>query len=146
MKDEGKGRAVRLRMHHVGVVVKEIPRASSHYIENLGYEVKSEIIHDPVQTAFVQFFQLPGDSVYLELVAPDREESMLSNALKKRMILNHVAYAVEDVGVACRALRSRGMVVVREPVAAVAFRQVAWLIGRDQALIELVEQGSLRIL
>ena len=40
-----------------------------------GYEVRTPVIHDPLQTAFVQFLALPGDRVYLEFVSPDGPES-----------------------------------------------------------------------
>lgn len=132
-----------LTLHHIGVVVKDIPRAAAGYIETYGYEVKSAVIHDPQQTAHVQFLQLPGDAVYLELVAPDREASKLTNALKKGGGLNHVCYSTADIEAACRDLRGRGLFVLQPPVPAVAFdgRRIAWLMGPDGVPVELVERG-----
>jgi methylmalonyl-CoA/ethylmalonyl-CoA epimerase len=131
------------RLHHVGVLVQDITQAAEHYVRRLGFEVIGPIIHDPAQTAYVRFLRQPGDSVYLELVSPDRPDSKLSNALAKGGGLNHVCYAVDDIESACRELRSPGIYLLQAPVSAVAFpgRKVAWLIGRDRIPIELLERG-----
>src|ERR1700691_790199 len=106
------------KLHHVGILVKDIPEAAAAYISRYGYQIRSDIIHDPVQTAHVQFLQLAGDSSYLEFVAPDRPDSKLSNALKKGGGVNHVCYATTDIQLACRQLQESGMFMIQEPVAA----------------------------
>jgi|SRR5579884_179526 len=133
-----------LRLHHVGILVKDIPQAASDYIRRFGYEARTEIIHDPVQTAYVQFLRLPGESSYIEFVAPDRPESKLSNALRKGGGLNHLCYSTSDIEAACKQLRAEGLILLQAPVAAVAFsgRRIAWLMGRDALPIELVERGG----
>lgn len=132
-----------MNVHHVGIVVANVEAATAHYAGYFGYEVKSAIIHDPVQTAYVQFLKLPGDSVYLEFVSPDRPNSRLTNALNKGGGLNHICYCTEDIEGELRRLRSRGLFLLQAPVAATAFpgRRIAWLIGKDQIPIELVEMG-----
>src|SRR5262245_53951416 len=60
-----------ISLHHVGIVVADIARAREDYVRRFGYEVKSAVIHDIEQTAFVQFLRMPGDLTYIELVAPD---------------------------------------------------------------------------
>ncbi len=130
-------------LHHIGVAVPEIGAAASSYRERFGYEDESEIIHDPVQQAFVQFFRLPGEGVLLELVAPDGPESRLAGAVKNGTALHHWCYATDDIEAACAGLRGAGMTLVRAPVSAVAFggRRIAWLMGRERILTELVEKG-----
>jgi methylmalonyl-CoA/ethylmalonyl-CoA epimerase len=131
------------QLHHVGVVVKDIALATEDYVRRLGYEVRGPIVHDPGQTAFVRFLGQAGSSVFLELVSPDRPESKLSNALKNGGGLNHLCFVVDDIESASQELRSRGMHLIQPPVPAVAFpgRRIAWLVGRDRVLIELVERG-----
>jgi methylmalonyl-CoA/ethylmalonyl-CoA epimerase len=133
-----------LRLHHVGILVRDISSAAELYSARYGYQLKSGIIHDPVQGASVQFLELPGDPVFLEFISPDSPESHLSNALNKGGGVHHVCYAIDDMDMRCEELRRQGMTLVRPPVAAVAFggRRVAWLMGRDRALVELVEKGS----
>lgn len=133
-----------LRLHHLGMLVKDIAAAAANYVQSFGYEVKSEIIHDPVQTAYVQFLKLPGDAVYVEFVSPDRPDSRLSNSLNKGGGLNHICYSTEDIEADFRTLRACGLFSLQAPVAAAAFRgrRIAWLMGKDQIPIELVEKGA----
>jgi len=135
--------AMDLMLHHVGVLVKDIAAAAKDYTERLGYELKSGVIHDPRQTAYVQFLRLPGDRVYLELVSPDRATSKLTNALNKGGGLNHVCYATLDIEQTCSQLRAQRLFQISAPVPAVAFngRRIAWFMGPDQLLMELVERG-----
>jgi catechol 2,3-dioxygenase-like lactoylglutathione lyase family enzyme len=133
-----------LLFHHVGMLVDLIEKHSALYVERFGYELKSEIIHDPKQTAYVQFLAFPGQNVYLELVAPDAPNSFLSNALQKGGGLNHVCYSTVDIDAACDHLRSKKMLLLRPPTEAVAFdhRRIAWMKGRDNLLVELVERDN----
>jgi len=132
------------RLHHTGIAVPELAPALDRYVSRYGYEVCTGLIHDPTQRAYVQFLRLPGDRVYLELVAPDRQASRLSQAVERGGGLHHLCYAAADVPAACRELRERGMTLVRAPVPAVAFpgRSIAWLMGRDRVLIEVLEERS----
>jgi methylmalonyl-CoA/ethylmalonyl-CoA epimerase len=130
--------------HHVGVLVKDVARALERYTSDLGYQIRSECFHDPVQTAFVQFLALPGDSALLELVAPDGPESRLAIALKKNGGIHHICYSVPSIQNAVAALRDRRYTVISSPQPAIAFagRQIAWLMNRDHLLVELVERGQ----
>ncbi len=131
-------------IHHFGVAVEDISRMAAFYTDSLGYQLATEIIHDPVQGAYVQFLRLPGDTVYLELVQPDRPGSKLNRAVAKGGGLNHICYAVDDIEAARLGLRKRGFFLIAPPVPAVAFkgRRIAWLRGRDQVITELVERGG----
>ncbi len=133
----------KLTLNHIGVAVAAIPESAEFYVGHLGYTVESPIIHDPRQTAFVQFFRLAGDTAYLELVAPDGPDSKLAAAVRKGGGLNHVCYAVADIEAAMTQLDSIEMTTLCPPVPAVAFpgRRIAWLRGNHLA-IELVEAGK----
>jgi methylmalonyl-CoA/ethylmalonyl-CoA epimerase len=132
-----------LRLHHNGALVRDIPAATERYLA-IGYEKRTDVIHDPVQKAHVLFLRLPGDAVYLELIAPDGPESHLNAALDKGGGLHHLCYATDDIDAECARLRKTGMSLIRSPVPAVAFggRRIAWLMGRDRVLTELVEAGG----
>ena len=140
----GTGASVIRGLHHIGFLVPDIPTAAETYTRRYGYELTSDIILDPTQTAYVQFLRVPGDSVHLELVSPAGEQSKLSNALRKGGGLNHLCYATNDIEAACRFLRTEQMMLLQPPVAAVAFpgRRIAWLMGADRTPIELVESGD----
>jgi methylmalonyl-CoA/ethylmalonyl-CoA epimerase len=132
-----------LRLHHVGVLVADIPTEVERYVNRFGYEVRSDLIHDPVQTAFVQFVSLVSDPIYLEFVAPDGPNSKLSNALRKGGGVNHLCYSTQRIDDSVQQLWESGMFVLQSPVPATAFRgrKIAWLMGSDSVPIELVERG-----
>jgi methylmalonyl-CoA/ethylmalonyl-CoA epimerase len=135
------GGALITGLHHVGIVVDDIPTAADAYMQRYGWRPQTGVIHDATQTALVQFFQIPGDSMFHELVSPDSDQSKLTNSLRKGGGLNHLCYGTTDIEAACQQLRHDHMVLLQEPVAAVAFpgRRIAWLMGRDRTPIELVE-------
>jgi methylmalonyl-CoA/ethylmalonyl-CoA epimerase len=133
-----------LTLHHVGVLVPDIAAAAAEYVAKFGYRVCGPIVHDPVQTAHVQFLALTDSAPYVELVTPDGPQSKLSNALKKGGGLNHLCYTSSAIEEDCRRLRDEGLLLLQSPVAAEAFpgRRIAWLMGRDGIPIELVEPGE----
>jgi methylmalonyl-CoA/ethylmalonyl-CoA epimerase len=130
-----------MTLHHIGIAVRQIPEAVVEYVTRFGYQVAREMTHDPTQTAYIQLLQLAGSPVYLELVAPDGPQSMLTNAVKRGGGLHHLCYCTEDLEGSCRRLRSAGMYILHHPVKAVAFqgRRIAWLMGQDGIPIELLE-------
>jgi methylmalonyl-CoA/ethylmalonyl-CoA epimerase len=139
------GHLPEMSLHHVGIAVKDIHASADIYVRRYGYTPRTAVIHDPTQTAYVQFFQLAGDSCYLELVAPDGAESKLQNVIKRGGGgLHHLCYSVSDIAGDCARLRSSGMLLISAPIGAAAFhpRRIAWLMGRDRLLIELVERGG----
>jgi methylmalonyl-CoA/ethylmalonyl-CoA epimerase len=136
-----RGTRARLALHHVGYAVAHLEPATKQYAERFGYEVMSPVIHDPHQTALVQFLRLAGDSTYLEFVSPDGPQSKLMRAVQKGGGLNHLCYSTADLEASLAELHASGMLIIGEPAPAVAFggRRIAWLIGEDRLPIELVE-------
>ena len=132
-----------LRLHHVGILVRDIESAAREYVSHMGYSVRTPKLHDPAQTAYVQFLALPGERTLLELVAPDSPRSRLTNALRKGGGLNHLCYAAPDIEATCRDWRAAGFFLIHAPMPAVAFsgRSIAWLMNSDCVLMELVEEG-----
>jgi methylmalonyl-CoA/ethylmalonyl-CoA epimerase len=124
--------------------VKAIAPVSEMYVTRFGYEVRTPVIHDPLQTALVQFLSLPGDGVYLEFVSPDGPESRLTNAVRKGGGLNHLCYIADNLESASDRLVQSGMMLISPPQPAVAFRgrRICWLMGEDRLSVELVEQND----
>lgn len=98
-------------LHHIGIAVAEIAPATEAYTRMFGYVVESPVIHDPVQTAYVQFLRLPGGQSYLEFVAPDSPQSKLAAEAKRGSALNHMCYGVGDIYAAVAHLRDAGLVL-----------------------------------
>ena len=131
-----------LTFHHIGYAVRVIDPVSETYVARFGYDLSTPIIHDPLQTAYVQFLRLAGDQAYLEFVAPDGPESKLSNAVKRGGGLNHLCYTCGPMEEAIAHFESTGMRLISEPKPGHAFggRRICWLLGGDPLLVELVER------
>ena len=132
------------QLHHVGYVTREIAPIAETYVTRFGYELVTAVIHDPAQTANVQFFRLSGDQTYLEFVAPDGPDSKLRDAVKRRGALNHLCYMTLSLEEAVRHFEQQGMRLISELTPGVAFqgRRICWLLGDDMVPIELVERAS----
>src|SRR5947209_5299810 len=116
MGDDPQG----VRLHHIGYVTSSIEGAVAAYVSRYGYKVVTPVIHDPLQTAFVQFLQLSGEATYLEFVAPDRPDSYLTSTAK-RGGLHHLCFAAGKLELAIARLEENGMRLISEPKPAVAF-------------------------
>ena len=75
---------------------------------------RTPVIHDPIQTAFVQFFSIPGSDHYLELVAPDSETSKLREASRKGKPLNHLCHSCENIAHIVSFMKESGCMVIQE--------------------------------
>lgn len=134
----------RMVLHHVGYAVRNIEPIVDEYVARFAYELVTGIIHDPTQTALVQFVQLPGDPSYLEFVAPDGLESKLTQAVSRRRPLNHLCYATTGLESTVEHLEEQGMKLISalSPGVAFAGRRICWLLGEDNVPIELVERRA----
>ena len=133
-----------MRLHHIGHAVTSIETAAQSFCRRFGYQLASPLMHDPLQTAQIQFLQLAGEQTYLELVAPDRPDSKLASAVKRGGGLHHLCYTVAALEDAIDHLEAGGMKLISDPKpgAALAGRRICWLLGPDPVPIELVERRA----
>jgi catechol 2,3-dioxygenase-like lactoylglutathione lyase family enzyme len=140
-----EGARLSSRLHHIGIVVVDLPAAAAQYEKEFGYQiVPSAHGHDPVQTIYFQFLRPSTGGPYLELLAPDGPASRVVGTFKRGNALHHLCYATPNLEDDCARLGRAGMVLVHEPVAAVAFpgRRIAWMMGPERVLTELLEEGE----
>ncbi len=133
------------RLHHIGILVSDLARVAQNLISRFGYIAESSVIEDPRQTAFAQFLRLPGADHWTELIAPNGPESVLIGALKQRRGgTHHLCYEVVDIDASFEQLGNNSMTQITGPVPGIAFdgRRIAWLIDRDNLLVELLERGD----
>ena len=130
-------------LHHLGFVVSSISAAAADFAFSMSAHWDGEIIHDPIQRVRVSFFS-PADSrnPVLELVEPASESSPVNSFVKKGGGLHHVCYEIDDLESGLREARAVGLVIVSEPVPAVAFggRRIAWVVSKRRLLMELLER------
>jgi methylmalonyl-CoA/ethylmalonyl-CoA epimerase len=130
-------------LHHLGFVVSSISAAAPDFALSMSAHWDGEIIHDPIQQVRVSFFSAadPRNPVY-ELVEPGSEASPVSSFLKKGGGLHHVCYEIDDLESGLAEARAVGLVIVSNPVPAVAFsgRRIAWVVSKRRLLMELLER------
>jgi methylmalonyl-CoA/ethylmalonyl-CoA epimerase len=131
-----------LNLHHVGYAAQNIEAIVANYVALYGYVISTPIIHDPHQTALVQFLKLPGDQSYLEFVAPDGPQSKLSSAIREGGGLNHLCFTSGPLEATILHLEQNKMKLISDPKPGVAFagRRICWLLGKERLPIELVER------
>ncbi|MCG8923284.1 VOC family protein [Lentzea sp. CC55] len=134
-----------LRIDHVGVVTGDLAAAGI----GLGLMDMKNTYADDVNAYGVatSFWQCPGDTTSIELVAPVRPDAAVHGHLARLGPgLNHVAFEVDDIDADLLALQDRGAVLVDEkpcqggrPGLRVAFAHLGPATG---LLVELVDYGN----
>lgn len=132
-----------MRLHHVGIVVKDLTGYGEAYKTFLGLSQASAIFEDPIQKVRLQFWK-DTDGHLLELIEPAAPDSPVRKAIEKGGGLNHLCYEVDDMDQEVRTAVERGAVLAGAIVPAVAFggRRVAFLFLPKLNLIEFVEAAA----
>lgn len=133
-----------MRLHHTGIIVSDIAQGGKWLANALGCRASSDVINDPLQRVFVQFFQ-DIDLNFIELIAPASPDAPVSNLLSlKRNLLNHFAYEVVDLRMAAQTLRENGCIPLGEPLPAAAFggRHIQFFLTPLSFVVELIEQQA----
>jgi methylmalonyl-CoA/ethylmalonyl-CoA epimerase len=136
--------ALPLRLHHVGFVVANIETAMPGFLRSLAAEWNGQVFHDPLQKVRVAFLATRAQDPLIELVEPAGDDSPVLRFLQERGGgLHHVCYEVADLGEGLAAFRSRGALIAKRPLPAVAFggRRIAWVITSEKLLVELLEEA-----
>jgi methylmalonyl-CoA/ethylmalonyl-CoA epimerase len=130
-----------MKLHHVGVVVKDLASYGDAYGRLLGLTSDSEVFHDPLQKVHIQFWRDARGSL-LELIEPASEDSPVWRDAKKGGGLNHLCYEVADMDKQIEQSVQQGAMIARPPLPAIAFggRRVVFLYFLELGLIEFVEQ------
>jgi methylmalonyl-CoA/ethylmalonyl-CoA epimerase len=127
----------------VGFVVASIETSIKGFSESTESEWDGVVTHDPNQGVRVAFLRSKeaGDPL-LELVEPAGEDSPVIPFLKKGGGLHHLCYEVAGLEKQLEFIRSKGGLVTRQPLPAVAFggRRIAWVYTKNKLLIEYLER------
>jgi methylmalonyl-CoA/ethylmalonyl-CoA epimerase len=133
-----------MKLHHIGIVVDNIEKASSQYKRYLGLQALSEITIDPLQRVRIQLCGNQGEAG-LELIQPVGEDSPVQHFLMKGGGIYHLCFEVDNIENAVSDAINEGGICVSEPLPAVVFQnqKVAFLFFPDIGLIEFIEGNSL---
>ena len=129
--------------HHVGFVIAPIRDVAQAFAQSIDSEWDGEIIYDPNQEVRVTFLRSKiAANPLIELIEPAGDKSPVLSFLKRGGGLHHVCYLVDSLEKQLETCRSRGMLVLRPPLPAVAFgnRRIAWVCSQNKFLIEYLER------
>lgn len=129
-----------MRLHHVGIAVKDLNSHGAAYASFLGLIPDSVVYHDPIQKVRIQFWR-DSSGNQLELIEPADPNSGVSRAVAKGGGLNHLCYEVENIEQQVADSVKNGAILLGTIVPAVAFsgRRIAFLCFRKVGLIEFLE-------
>lgn len=85
-----------MKINHIGLVVPSLQKSAKLYTENFGYAVKVENIFVENQGVHITMLRNKEGGPDLELITPADESSPSTNALKKRLVLNHICYEADN--------------------------------------------------
>ncbi|MFW9929286.1 MAG: VOC family protein [Candidatus Thorarchaeota archaeon] len=131
-----------MKLHHIGIAVKDIKKSIQLHEKLFGYRLVSDIVYDPIQKVNVAMLKSPNqDAVGLELVEPVGDDAPVINHLKKNIHLYQVAYEVEDIEKTIQELRKNGAIIISRPQPSILFnqRKIAFIFSPDKYIVELIE-------
>jgi methylmalonyl-CoA/ethylmalonyl-CoA epimerase len=134
-----------LKFHHLGIAVADFGQAVAFYTQALGFDVISGPVEDPIQKVKLCFLRRAAQSAsVVEIICPLERDSPVNGYLSKGIGAYHVCYEVVRLEETLGQLRSKGCLVISNPVPAVAFggRKIAWCFAPTRQLIELLEEQT----
>ena len=81
----------KMKIDHIGVIVKDIEKSTKDYIETYGFVKKTEVIEVKNQGVKVVLLNC-GSQTSVELIQPLDEKSPSYNAMKRGGGINHICY------------------------------------------------------
>jgi methylmalonyl-CoA/ethylmalonyl-CoA epimerase len=129
-----------MKLHHIGIVVKDCEVYGEAYARLLGLVAESELFYDPIQKVRVQFWR-DREGSFIELIEPVGNDSPVWREAQKGGGLNHLCYETSDIEQTINDSLREGAIAVRPIAPAIAFegRRIAFLYFFELGLIEFVE-------
>lgn len=128
------------KFHHIGLVVRDMNEAISHYALLFGRDNISEIFVLESQKVMECFVKNGTDS-YIGLVSPVGTDSIVNNLIKKGISYYHIAYKVKNINDSIKILENINYKTL-ETFNSEAFggKSCVFLYTPDAHLIELIEE------
>ena len=83
-----------MKLHHIGIVVKNIQKSLGELNQYLHFE--SATVPSLVGSQKVNICFLKTNNVFLELIEPAQENSPISDFVKKKGGFHHLCFEVDD--------------------------------------------------
>ena len=131
----------RLKLHHIGIVVKNIQESIGELTKFLNFE--STTVPTLVGSQKVNVCFLKTNNVYIELIEPAEENSPISEFIAKGGGFHHICFEINDIHKEVEKMVKNGARLVVKPVKGFDDRLIAFLLlnmrNTNCNFIELVE-------
>lgn len=132
-----------MRVHHLGIVVKDINQAINEYkVINQDFEI---ILDEYVESDLVRIVLVKNEGITLEFIEPISVESPVSNFLDKGGGLHHICYETEDIDNYIKTHKRNIKIVKGKQIGFCGFNTVFFVqrnINNRIGLIELVQMNG----
>jgi methylmalonyl-CoA/ethylmalonyl-CoA epimerase len=131
-----------LKLHHIGIVVKNIQQSLGELNQYLNFE--STTVPSLVGSQKVNICFLKTNNVFLELIEPAQENSPISDFVKKKGGFHHLCFEVDDIHMELEKMKKNGARVIVDVVKGFEDRLTAFVMldmkNTNCNLIELAEK------
>jgi methylmalonyl-CoA/ethylmalonyl-CoA epimerase len=131
-----------LKLHHVGIVVKNIQKSLGELTQYLDFE--STTVPSLVGSQKVNICFLKTNNVFLELIEPAEENTPISNFIKKGGGFHHLCFEVDDIHLELEKMKKNGARIIVDVVNGFEERLTAFVMldmkNTNCNLIELAEK------
>ncbi len=131
-----------MKLHHIGIVVKNIQKSLGELTQYLDFE--STTVPSLVGSQKVNICFLKTNNVFLELIEPAQENSPISNFIKKGGGFHHLCFEVDDIHLELEKMKKNGARIVVDVVKGFEERLTAFVMldmkNTNCNLIELAEK------
>ena len=131
----------RLKLHHIGIVVKNIQESIGELTKFLNFE--STTVPTLVGSQKVNVCFLKTNNVYIELIEPAEENSPISEFIANGGGFHHICFEINDIHKEVEKMVKNGARLVVKPVKGFDDRLIAFLLlnmrNTNCNFIELVE-------
>ena len=132
----------RLKLHHIGIVVKNIQESLGELTNYLNFE--STTVPSLVGSQKVNICFLKTNGVFLELIEPAQENSPISDFVEKGGGFHHLCFEVDDIYLELEKMKKNGARVIVNVVKGFEDRLIAFvkldMKNTNCKLIELAEK------
>ena len=131
-----------MKLHHVGIVVKNIQKSLGELTQYLDFE--STTVPSLVGSQKVNICFLKTNNVFLELIEPAEENSPVSDFIKKGGGFHHLCFEVDDIHLELEKMKKNGAYIAVNVVKGFEDRLTAFVMldmkNTNCNLIELAEK------
>lgn len=135
---------MKMKLDHIGVVVRDIEHSKKYYQQTYGCEVLSEIIDEPAHNVRVMFLSVGhGSMPMIELIMPASDKSKVKTFLEKTGGgIHHLAYEVADIEKTIEHFKSLRAMILGNIVPGAGHNntRTVWLYTSEKNLVELIEE------